>query len=157
MLKRLDLYYKPHLSNVKMDRLRPAMIQLRQALLAKGLHPKTVSDILGTPRAVAAYAFDAGLSFHPAPGPTAPLDRTPKRRYPSFAELRGLIDVAAASDHRHILPDIYRRRKLAYAYEVAKVLERDWWPEIQKHCKFDLKLPEAPKARKSTKQGKSAA
>ena len=24
--------------------------------------------------------------------------------------------------------DIYRRRKLAFAYQVAKVLERDWWP-----------------------------
>lgn len=314
LLKRLDLYYKPHLWNVKMDRLRPAMIQLRKALLAKGLHPNTVSDILGTPRGVAAYAFDAGLSFHPAPGPitvagtTAPLDRTPKGRYPCFAELGGLIDIAAASDHRHILQlmllelgcggrisaiaalneenlhrdldvinllsrgeidsnkrkpivpitgpmpwvideclrdkrpgapliryrdrgigsnptqiifrlvqalypedeerrkglnwysirrflfdwldgrvsdkalimfaghdsllarekkkifddsspttDIYRRRKLAFVYQVAKTLERDWWPEIQRHCKFDLKLPEAPTARKPRKQGQSAA
>lgn len=53
--------------------------------------------------------------------------------------------------------DIYRRRKLAFAYQVPKVLEGDWWPAIQKHCEFDLKLPEAPKARKPTKQGRSAA
>jgi hypothetical protein len=314
LLKRLTLYYKPHLWNVKMDRLRPAMIQLRKVLLDKGLHPNTVSDILTVPRAVAVYAFDGGLSFHQAPGPitvagtTAPTDRTPKGRYPTFAEIGGLIDLAAASPYRHILQllllelgcggrigaiaaineenvhrnlmvinllsrgeiesnkrkpivpitgpmpwvidecmdgkapglpliryrgkgigtnltqiilrlvealypddeekrkalnwysirrflfdwldgrvsdkalvmfaghdsllarekdkifdeasptsDIYRRRKLAFAYQVGRVLNRDWWPEIQKHCSFDLKLPEAPAARKPTKQGKSAA
>jgi hypothetical protein len=88
LLKRLDLYYKPFLWNVRMDRIRPAMIQLRKALLDKGLHPNTVSDILSAPRGVAAYAFDAGLSIHQAPGPitvagtTAPTERTPKGRCP---------------------------------------------------------------------------
>ena len=35
LLKRLDLYYKPYLWNVRMDRLRPAMIQLRKAVLER--------------------------------------------------------------------------------------------------------------------------
>ena len=314
LLKRLDLYYKPHLWNVKMDRLRPAMIQLRNALLEKGLHPNTVSDILTAPRGLASYAFDAGLSLHQAPGPitvagtTAPTDRTPKGRYPTFAEIGGLIDLAAASPYRHIIQlfllelgcggrisavtavneenvhrtlgvinllsrgeiesnkrkpivpisgpmpwvidecmkgkepglpliryrgkaigtnptqiilrlvdalypddpekrkalnwysirrflfdfldgrvsdkalvmfaghdsllarekkkifdemsptsDIYKRRKLGFAYQVAKVLERDWWPEIQRHCSFDLKLPEASKQKTARKQCRSAA
>lgn len=313
LLKRLDLYYKPFLWNVRMDRLRPAIIQLRKALLAKGLHPNTVSDVLSTPRGVAVYAFDSGLSVHQAPGPitvagtTAPTERTPKGRYPTFAEIGGLIDKAAASPNRHILQllllelgcggrisavaalnednvhlalgvinllhrgeletnkrkpivpitgpmpwvieecmadkepglplvryhgkgigsnptqiilrlaeelipdkkarkglnwysirrylfdfldnrvsdkalvmfaghdsllarekekvfdeaspttDIYKRRKLGFAYEVGKVLDGVWWPEIQKHCSFDLKLPEAVRTKKPRKQGRSAA
>jgi hypothetical protein len=48
--------------------------------------------------------------------------------------------------------EIYKRRKLSFAYEVGKVLEEQWWPEIQKHCSFDLKLPEAVKAERSRKQ-----
>lgn len=34
--------------------------------------------------------------------------------------------------------DIYKRRKLGPVYEVAKVLEEEWWPEIQKHTKVKL-------------------
>lgn len=38
-------------------------------------------------------------------------------------------------DPRSPMSEIYRREKLAPLYEIAEVLNRDWWPEIQKHCK----------------------
>jgi integrase len=41
------------------------------------------------------------------------------------------------------MSDIYRRETLAPLYEVAKVLDEQWWPEIQKHCQTDLRLSEA--------------
>ena len=46
-------------------------------------------------------------------------------------------------DPRSPTSEIYRREKLAPLYEIAEVLNREWWPEIQKHCKTDLRLGEA--------------
>jgi len=46
-------------------------------------------------------------------------------------------------DPRSPTSAIYRREKLAPLYEIAEVLNREWWPEIQKHCKTDLRLGEA--------------
>lgn len=34
--------------------------------------------------------------------------------------------------------DIYKRRKLADVFEVANVLEREWWPSIQPYTSVDL-------------------
>lgn len=46
-------------------------------------------------------------------------------------------------DPRSPTSEIYRREKLGPLYEVAKVLNEQWWPEIQKHCETDLRLGEA--------------
>ncbi|MAM60466.1 hypothetical protein [Maritimibacter sp. UBA3975] len=35
---------------------------------------------------------------------------------------------------------IYLRSKLAHLDPIRKVLEDEWWPEIQKHCELDLRL-----------------
>jgi hypothetical protein len=40
------------------------------------------------------------------------------------------------------MSDLYRRERLAPPYEVADVLNREWWPAIQEHCKTDLRLEE---------------
>jgi MOSC domain-containing protein YiiM len=52
-------------------------------------------------------------------------------------------DWRARTDPRSPTSEIYRREKLAPLYEIAEVLNREWWPEIQKHCKTDLRLGEA--------------
>jgi hypothetical protein len=53
--------------------------------------------------------------------------------------------------------DIYKRRKLAFAYEVGKVLDEKWWPAIQRHCSLDLKLLKQEKRQVSARKGKNAA
>lgn len=45
-------------------------------------------------------------------------------------------------DPRSPMSDIYRRETLGPIYEIADALNEFWWPEIQKHCKTDLRLSE---------------
>lgn len=100
---RKELYYKPHLWNVRMSKMGPALRDFVKALREgstpprkftgkKGvpftpheLHPNTISDIIGSAIEVCAIAKNDGHSSHNPPlkphisGTTAPQDRTPKR------------------------------------------------------------------------------
>jgi hypothetical protein len=35
---------------------------------------------------------------------------------------------------------VYLRQKLVHLDPIRKALEEEWWPEIQMHCKLDLRL-----------------
>jgi hypothetical protein len=46
-------------------------------------------------------------------------------------------------DPRSPTSKTFRREKLAQLEEIARVFNEQWWPEMQKHCKADLRLDEA--------------
>lgn len=50
--------------------------------------------------------------------------------------------------------DIYKRRMLEPIYQVAEVLEAEWWPEIQKHTSLELKQLKQPSRRGQENKGK---
>lgn len=113
---RRELYYQPHLWNVRMSKMGPALRDLVKALrdgstpprkfsgkkgvphTPKPLHPNTINDIVSSALEVCALAKSDGVSSHNPPkkpniaGTTAPEDRAPKGRYLSFEEIGALIE-----------------------------------------------------------------
>ncbi|MBM06194.1 MAG: hypothetical protein CMH88_07400 [Oceanibulbus sp.] len=123
---RRDLYSKPHIWNVRMSKMSPALRALvigmeegrirpenakskLKTLTSNGkprLHPNTIADIIGSAVEACALAKSEILTVHNPPkipfiaGVTAPEDRDPKGRYVSFEELGLLID---ACKRQHIM------------------------------------------------------
>ncbi|MBO9431413.1 MULTISPECIES: site-specific integrase [unclassified Sulfitobacter] len=123
---RRELYFKPHLWNVRMSKMGPALRALvkgmeegrvrpenakskLKTLTPDGkprLHPNTIADIIGSAVEACALAKSDSLTTHNPPkipfiaGVTAPEDRDPKGRYISFEELGLLID---ACKRPHVL------------------------------------------------------
>ncbi len=119
---RKELYFKPHLWNVRMSKMGPALRDLVKSLkqgttpprkftgkkgvpfIPRALHPNTIADIIGSAVEVCAIAKNNGVSAHNPPlkphivGTTAPQDRDPKGRYVSFEEI-GLIIEACRRPH----------------------------------------------------------
>lgn len=115
---RKELYFKPHLWNVRMSKIGPALRALvagmedgkirpenaksRLKTLTKDgkprLHPNTIADIVGSATEVCVLAKSDGATIHNPPnipyiaGMTAPEDRDPKGRYISFEEIGMLIE-----------------------------------------------------------------
>jgi integrase len=115
---RKELYYKPHLWDVRMSRMGPALRALVQGMeegrirpdnaksklktLTKDgkprLHPNTIADIVGSAAEVCVLAKSDGATIHNPPkipyigGLTVPEDRDPKGRYISFEEIGALIE-----------------------------------------------------------------
>lgn len=115
---RKELYFKPHLWNVRMSKMGPALRALvlgmeegrvrpdnaksKLKMLTKEgkprLHPNTIADIIGSAAAVCILAKSDGATIHTPPkipfiaGTTAPDDRDPKGRYISFEEMGLLIE-----------------------------------------------------------------
>jgi len=115
---RRELYFKPHLWNVRMSkmgralralvkgmeegRVRPKNAKSKlKTLTPEGkprLHPNTIADIIGSAVEACKLAQSDNLTIHQPPkipfiaGITAPEDRNPKGRYITFEELGLLID-----------------------------------------------------------------
>lgn len=124
LLNRKELYFKPHLWNVRMSKMGPALRALvtgmeagkirpesakskLKTLTGDGkprLHPNTIADIVGSAAEVCALAKSDGATTHNPPklpfisGVTAPEDRDPKGRYVTFEEI-GLIIEAVRRPH----------------------------------------------------------
>ncbi|MCZ4262873.1 hypothetical protein O4G76_18720 [Limimaricola sp. G21655-S1] len=123
---RRDLYFIPHLWNIRMSKMGPALRALvkgmeeskirpdntkskLKTLASNGkprLHPNTIADIIGSAAEACALAKSDGLTTHNPPmtpfvkGITAPDDRDPKGRYITFEETGLLIE---ACRRPHIL------------------------------------------------------
>jgi len=126
---RKELYFKPHLWNVRMSKMGPALRALAngmeegrirpenaksklKTLTEDGkqrLHPNTIAEIVGSAAEVCSLAKSDGATIHNPPkipfisGITAPEDRDPKGRYLSFEEIGALIDVCRRPHMRDLL------------------------------------------------------
>jgi hypothetical protein len=128
--RRLDelykLYFKPSLAKVPASRLPDAIRAMRDRMLVEGwigdnrddsrgvrqkpLHPNTVEDIVNIARATLNFLLEERIIVGPNPVPvirvagrTAPIDREPKGRHVTLAEIGKLIDSCAFPHHRHML------------------------------------------------------
>jgi hypothetical protein len=128
--RRLDelykLYFKPSLAKVPASRLPDAIRAMRDRMLNDGwigdnrdgsrgvrkkpLHPNTVEDITNIARATLNFLLDERIIVGPNPVPvirvagrTAPIDREPKGRHVTFAEIGKLIDSCMFPHHLHML------------------------------------------------------
>lgn len=127
--KRLDelkkLYFKPELWNVTAKDLPDAIRVMRDRMLKgwtgddrderrgkrkKPLHPNTIEDIVNIARATLNFLLENGTIVGPNPvstipvaGRTAPIDREPKGRHITFAEMGKLIDACGPPHHLHMM------------------------------------------------------
>lgn len=52
---------------------------------------------------------------------------------------------------------LYQRQKLEHLDPIRRALDEEWWPEIQKHCKLDLRLGDKRSVREWTEAQKKLA
>jgi hypothetical protein len=128
-VRRLDeaykLYFKPALAKVPATDLPIAIRSMRDRMLSgwtgdnrdqsrgarnKPLHPNTIEDLVNIARATLNFLLEEQIISGPNPVPTirvsgrtAPIDRDPKGRHLSFAEIGKLIDACAFPHHLHMM------------------------------------------------------
>ncbi len=127
--RRLDeaykLYFKPALAKVPASDLPDAIRAMRDRMLSgwtgddrdnsrgarhRPIHPNTIEDLVNIARATLNFLLEERIIVGPNPVPTirvagrtSPIDRNPKGRHVTFAEIGKLIDACAFPHHRHML------------------------------------------------------
>lgn len=70
--------------------------------------------------------------------------RVPARSLSMLAGHIGALDsrerLSMSRDDGSKMTRLYQRRKLEYLEPIRSALDEEWWPEIQKYCKTDLRL-----------------